>query len=91
MKKVVKKQLKGDEFVSTMTKIVRFFEERTKEILIGVAVVACLALLFIGARLLQVQGARKESRVLSQLLELRSTAGAKPENVAALEKLAGSG
>ncbi|OGD18545.1 MAG: hypothetical protein A2Y69_00055 [Candidatus Aminicenantes bacterium RBG_13_59_9] len=91
MKKVVKKQLKGDEFVSTMTKIVRFFEEHTREILIGVAVVACLALLSAGARFLQVQHARKESRVLSQLLELRSTAGAKPENLPALEKLAGGG
>jgi predicted negative regulator of RcsB-dependent stress response len=91
MKKVVKKQLKEDEFVSTMTKIVRFFEEHTKKILIGVAVVAGLALLFAGARFLQVQRARKESRVLSQLIELRSTAAAKPENLAALEKLAGNG
>jgi len=91
MKKVVKKQLKEDEFVSTMTKIVRFFEVRTREILIGVAIVAGLAVLFAGARLLQVQHARKESRVLSRLLELRSTAAAKPENLAALEKLAGNG
>jgi len=91
MKKVVKKQLKEDEFVSTMTKIVRFFEERTKQILIGVAIGAGVALLFVGARVLRVQQARRESRVLSQLLELRSTAVSKPENLAAMEKLAGSG
>jgi predicted negative regulator of RcsB-dependent stress response len=91
MKKVVKKQLKEDEFVSTMTKIVRFFEEHVKEILLGVAGVALIVLLFLGVRLIQIQHVRKESRVLSQMLELRSTAASKPENLAALEKMTGNG
>jgi hypothetical protein len=91
MKKVVKKQLKGDEFVSTMTKIWRFFEARTKEILIGVAVVVFIGLLYAGVRFIRAQQIRKESRLVSQLLELRSSAAAKPENLAALEKAAGEG
>jgi predicted negative regulator of RcsB-dependent stress response len=91
MKKVVKKQLKEDEFVSTVTKVMRFLEEHVKEILLGVAGAAVIVLLFLGMRFIQIQHARKESRLLSQLLELRSTAGAKPENLAALEKMAGSG
>jgi len=91
MKKIVKKQLKEDEFVSTMTKIMRFLETRTKEIIIGVAVIVFIGLLYAGVRLIRAQQIRKESRLISQLLELRSTSSAKPENLAALEKLAGKG
>jgi predicted negative regulator of RcsB-dependent stress response len=91
MKRIVKKQLKEDEFVSTMTKIMDFLKGRTKEILIGVAVVVFIGLLYGGIRLIRAQQIRKESRLISQLLELRSTSSAKPENLAALEKLAGKG
>jgi predicted negative regulator of RcsB-dependent stress response len=91
MKKVVKKQLKGDEFVSTMNKIWGFLQARIKEIIIGVAVIVVIGLLYTGVRFIRAQQVRKESRLISQLLELRSTLSAKPENLAALEKAAGSG
>ncbi|HUU37364.1 MAG TPA: tetratricopeptide repeat protein [Candidatus Desulfaltia sp.] len=91
MKKVIKKQLKEDEFVSTMTKIMHFFQTRTKEILIGIAAIAVVGLLYVGVRLIQAQQVKKESRLLSELLELRSTLDSKPENLASLEKIAGSG
>jgi len=91
MKRIVKKQLKEDEFVSTMTKIMDFLKGRTKEILIGVAVVVFIGLLYGGIHVIRAHQIRKESRLISQLLELRSTSSAKPENLAALEKLAGKG
>jgi predicted negative regulator of RcsB-dependent stress response len=91
MKKVVKKQLKGDEFVSTMNNIWSFLQARAKEILIGVAVLVFIGFLYAGVRFIRAQQIRKESRFISQLLELRSTSGAKPENLAALEKISGSG
>ena len=91
MKKVVKKQLKEDEFVSTMTKIWRFIQARTNEILVAAAAVAFLFLLYAGIRFIRVQQTRKESRLVSQLLELRSSADAKPENLAALEKMTRNG
>lgn len=91
MKRVVKKQLKEDEFVSTMTKIWNFIQARTKEIIIGVAVLIFLGLLYVGFRFIRAQQMRKESRLITQLLELRSTANSKPEDLAALEKMAGSG
>jgi predicted negative regulator of RcsB-dependent stress response len=91
MKKVIKKQLKEDEFVSTMNKIMHFFQTRTKEILIGLAAVAAVFLLYTGVRFIQAQQVKKQSRLLSQLLELRSTLSSKPENLASLEKLAGNG
>ncbi|MGB7296350.1 MAG: tetratricopeptide repeat protein [Candidatus Aminicenantales bacterium] len=91
MKKVVKKQLKGDEFVSAMNKLLHFFQTQLKFILIGVAAVAALVLLYAGVRLIQAQHVKKESRLLSELLELRSTLSAKPENLVELEKLSGNG
>jgi predicted negative regulator of RcsB-dependent stress response len=91
MKKVIKKQLKEDEFVSTMTKIMRLVQARTKEILIGIAAVAVAALLYTGIRFVQAHQVKKESRLLSQILELRATMSSKPENVAELEKLSGRG
>ena len=91
MKKVIKKQLKEDEFVSTMTKIMHFLQDRLKEILIGVGAVAVVALLYAGIRFIQVQQAKKESGLLSQILELRATMNSQPENLAELEKLSGNG
>ena len=91
MKKIVKKQLKEDEFVSTMKKIWSFLQARVKEILIGVVVVVFIGLLYTGIRFIRAQQVRKESLLIAQLLELRSTSNAKPENLAALGKIAGSG
>lgn len=91
MKKVIKKQLKEDEFISTMTRIMHFLQDRLKEILIGVAAVAVVALLFSGMRFIQAQQAKKESRLLSRILELRLTLNSQPENLAELEKLSGKG
>ena len=91
MKKVVKKQLKGDEFVSTLTKILRFIEKHTKELIIVAAAAVFLVLLYLGLRFLQAQNVKKESLLLSQLLELRSELATKPENIAKLEQLAGQG
>lgn len=91
MKKVIKKQLKEDEFVSTMNKIMHFFQVRIKEILVGIAAIAAVLLLYTGVRFIQAQQVKKESRLLSQLLELRSTMSSKPENLASLEKIAGRG
>jgi predicted negative regulator of RcsB-dependent stress response len=91
MKKVVKKQLKGDEFVSTLNKILRFVETRTKELIIVAAAVVFFVLLYLGLRLIQAQNVKKESLLLSQLLELRSELATKPENITKLEQLAGKG
>jgi predicted negative regulator of RcsB-dependent stress response len=91
MKKVIKKQLKEDEFVSTMTKIMHFLQTRAKEMLIGIAAIAVAGLLYTGIRLIQAQQVKKESRLLSQLLELRATLSSEPENLAELEKLSGNG
>jgi predicted negative regulator of RcsB-dependent stress response len=91
MKKDVKKQLKEDEFVSTMTKILHFIETRTHEIIIGLCVLALIAILFVGLRLIQAQNLKRQSQALGQMLELRSTIFTNPDNLAKLEQLQGKG
>jgi len=91
MKKIVKKQLKGDEFVSALTNIFRFVKERIKEIIIVATAIVFIILLYIGLRFVQAQNFKKESQLLSQLVELRSELATKPENVAKLEQMAGKG
>jgi predicted negative regulator of RcsB-dependent stress response len=91
MKRVIKKQLKEDEFVSTLTKIFRFVQKRSKEIIIAAAAVGFIAILYAGLRLIQVNNMRKESRMVTRLLDLRADLNTKPENLAEIEKLAGKG
>jgi predicted negative regulator of RcsB-dependent stress response len=91
MKKVVKKQLKEDEFVSTMNLIWRFIKQRTREIIIVFAVIVFAGILYVGLRFIQTQQVKKESQLLSQLLKLRSELGTKPESLAKLEQMAGNG
>jgi predicted negative regulator of RcsB-dependent stress response len=91
MKRVIKKQLKEDEFVSTLTKVFRFVQKRSKEIIIAAIAVAFIALLYAGLRLMQAGNVRKESRMLTRLLDLRADLNTKPENLAEMEKLAGKG
>lgn len=91
MKKIVKKQLKEDEFLSTMNKILRFFQTQLKLILMGVAAVAVLALVYSGVRFFQARQVKKESRLIGELLELRSTSGTESGNLAEMEKISGDG
>jgi predicted negative regulator of RcsB-dependent stress response len=91
MKKIVRKQLKGDEFVSTLTKVFQFVKKRTKEMIIVGAAVVFFVLLYFGLRFIQAQNVKKESQVLSRLLELRSELATNPEDLAKLEQMAGNG
>lgn len=91
MKRIKRKQLKEDELITTVGKIIRFAKKRSKELFaLGVAVVLFI-LIFAGARLLNIQNVKKESRLLSQIIELNSKLDETPENVEKLKELAGKG
>lgn len=91
MKRIKRKQLKEDEFVTTVNKVFRFVKERTRELVaLGILIVVVI-LLFIGARLVSEQNRKKESLLLTQILDLHSKLNDDPENVAKLEELAGGG
>lgn len=91
MKRVERKQLKEDEFVSGMGRILDLLKKWEKEIIIAAGVLAFLVLVFLGLTALKNRGLRKESRVIGEIIALRADLDKKPENLARLEKLAGGG
>ena len=91
MKRKFKRQLKEDEFVSTITKVVEFAQKRTRELVALATIIVIAVLVFVGVRLIKAQNIKKESRLLSDIITLHEELGEKPENVAKLENLAGKG
>ncbi len=75
----------------TVTNIVEFSREHTKEISIAGAGVAVLILAFIVFQVISVQQTKKENRILDQILTLSSEIRVNPEKIAELEELAGKG
>jgi predicted negative regulator of RcsB-dependent stress response len=89
MKKVVKRQLKEDEFVSTITKIVRFIEEQKRELIILATIIVVVIAGILAIRYFRTQSLKKQGQVVSQMLNLRAGLEKNPGNVAQLEKLGG--
>jgi predicted negative regulator of RcsB-dependent stress response len=91
MKKVVRKQLKEDEFVSVVKKIIQFAGKRKKELLVGVAAIVLIVVIILGIRLINVQKAKKESSKLTEIFQLSTEILDNPEKLSDLEALAGNG
>lgn len=91
MKRIKRKQLKEDEFVTTVNKIVRFVQKRTKELMALVVLILVVFLIFAGLKIVTGQNRKKENRLLTQILNLHSELNDNPENVAKLEELGGRG
>ncbi len=91
MKRIKRKQLKEDELISTVGKIVNFVKKRAREFIALGVVIVLVILVFVGARLVKIHNIKKESRLLGQILELRSELDDNPENVGELERLADKG
>jgi tetratricopeptide (TPR) repeat protein len=91
VKRIKRKQLKEDEFVSTVNKIVRFVKKRTRGLVVVVVLVGALLLIFAGLKFVTGANRKKESRLLTQILNIHAELNNSPENVAQLEELAGDG
>ena len=91
MKRIKRKQLKEDEFVTTVNKIVRFVKERTKELVALAVLILVIFLIFVGIKFVGRENKKKESLLLTQILNLHSKLNDNQENVAKLEELAGGG
>jgi predicted negative regulator of RcsB-dependent stress response len=89
MKRIKRKQLKGDEFVTTVNKIVRFVKERTTQLVALLVLVLVVVIIFAGVRIVKGQNRERQSKLLAQILDLRSGLDSHPENEAKLEALAG--
>ncbi len=91
MKRIKRKQLKEDEFVSAVNKFVHYVRDHTKEIKAFFILVLALVIVFFGVKSLSNKSQKKERQLLTQILDLQSDLSGKPENLAKLEELAGSG
>ncbi|MBN2244538.1 MAG: tetratricopeptide repeat protein [Candidatus Aminicenantes bacterium] len=91
MKKKIKKKLKEDEFVSTMTKIYLYIKEQTKYIVVGVVVLIVVAGVILGLKAIKNQNLKQESEKLGQIIQLSSELMQNPEKLDELEALAGKG
>jgi tetratricopeptide (TPR) repeat protein len=91
MKKKIKEQLKGDEFVSLVTRAIQVVKSRTKAMLAVVAGICVILLIFLGIKYIQAQSAKRESQTLGKIIQINSELNSDPTKLAELEKLGGGG
>jgi tetratricopeptide (TPR) repeat protein len=91
MKKVLKKRLKEDELVSTLTKAVNFAKKRSREFIIGAAAVVVILLVLIVANIIKAQTVKKDFFNDTATTEIYTQLKDNPDKVAELEALAGNG
>ena len=91
MKKKVKKRLKEDEFVTTVNKLVQFARERTQLLVSAALVIILIVVAFLVSNAIRNQNLKKESQILSQILQLSTEVKEAPEKLPELEALAGKG
>lgn len=90
MKRKERRQLKQDEFVSTISKVANFVKKRTRELIALIAVVLLAVIIVIISQLVKAQNAKKGSRIVAEINKIHSQLDDNPEKVAELEKIAGS-
>jgi len=91
MKKEMRKRLKEDEFVSTMTKMVDLAKKWSRQLIMAAGVVAIVILAFLIFRAIRAQAVKKDSQTLAQILEISEQLDEDPGKAAELEALAGKG
>jgi len=88
MRRIKRKQLKEDELVTTVTKLIRFAQKRERELIIAGVVIVVVILAFVGTKLVKSQHLKKESRFIGQVVKLYSELESNPLNLTELERLA---
>jgi len=91
MKRKTRHQLKEDKFQKTITNVVEFSKEHTKEISIAAMGVAVLVVAYAIFLLINAQQIKKQNQVLDRIFTLSSEIREDPAKLAELEKLAGMG
>ncbi|MFQ6038770.1 MAG: tetratricopeptide repeat protein [Candidatus Aminicenantales bacterium] len=91
MKRIKRRQLKEDEFVSTFTKFLRFAKRRTRELTAAGIILVVLVSVFLVIRAFHARTVMRESALLARILEISAELQKNPERVSELEELAGKG
>lgn len=91
MKRKKRRQLKEDEFVSVVNKVVHYVRDHLKELMALCVMVLVLVVVFFGVKYFSRQSQNKEGQRLVQILDLQGDLNNKPENLTKLEEIAGRG
>jgi len=91
MKRDERHHIKEDGLAVGFRRTLRFLKEWRKQLLMLAGVVALAALIFVAIGVVRGHSLSTQSEVATQILNLRAELDQKPENLAALEKLAGRG
>ncbi len=87
----MRKRLKEDELVSTMTKLVDLAKKWSRQLIMGVTAVVVIVLAILISNAIKAQAVKRESSLLADIIEISTQLNDNPEKVAELEALAGNG
>ena len=91
MKRLKRKQLKSDEFVTTFGKVINFMKKWKREFKIGGVALLFAIFAFLCVQFVQSKTLKKQNILLSNILRLSSEINENPEKITELENLSGKG
>ena len=89
MKRLKRKQLKSDEFVTTFGKVINFMKKWQREFKIGGVVFLFAIFVFLCVQFVQSKSLKKQNVLLSNIFRLSSEINKNPEKIKELEDLSG--
>lgn len=91
MKRLKRKQLKSDEFVTTFGKVVNFMKKWQREFKIGGVALLFAIFAFLCVQFIQSKNLKKQNNLLGNIFRLSSEINESPEKITELENLSGKG
>ena len=91
MKRLKRKQLKSDEFVTTFGKVINFMKKWKKEFKIGGIALLFAIFAFLSVQFIQSKTLKNQNILLGDIFRLSSELNESPEKIAELENLSGNG
>jgi tetratricopeptide (TPR) repeat protein len=91
MKRLKRKQLKSDEFVTTFGKVINFMKKWQREFKMGGIALLFAIFVFLCVQFVQSKTLKKQNILLSNIFRLSSEINEDPEKITELENLSGKG
>lgn len=91
MKRLKRKQLKSDEFVTIFGKVINFMKKWKKEFKIGGIALLFAIIAFLCVQFIQSKTLKKQNILLADIFRLSSELDESPEKIVELENLSGNG
>lgn len=91
MKRLKRKQLKSDEFVTIFGKVINFMKKWKKEFKIGGIALFFAIIAFLCVQFIQSKTLKKQNILLADIFRLSSELDESPEKIVELENLSGNG